>query len=295
VKPNASILISSYNRTPLFRRTLWSIMTRPPTDPFEVVVADDGSAEDILGLMRQFKFPWTLVRFHREQFEAETGLKKYWNCPAVTNNIAFNHSSGDLIYQMGNDIIAHGDVFDKLKRDIPTADGCEVIPPPYWMVMSTTYNMPKFLAEKLNATGTNLTDAMVAVASQWPLQSIDYRSDVTNYISLAPRGAWEKLNGYNEEYYGGISKEDSDFVRRARHLPEFKQVISKGISLHQYHDGKTCYYDPPPTLITKRQWDDGVAINKAIYDRGVLTYNNPQPWPIGSFGVGEVIRENYDE
>jgi hypothetical protein len=117
---------------------------------------------------------------------------------------------------------------------------------------------------------------------------------VTNYISLAPRALWEALRGYDERYYGGISAEDSDFVRRARKLPGFAQVVSEGVSLHQYHSGKTCYYSPPPSVITKERWAEGVAINHAIYHAWDGASRNPQKWPWGQLGTGEVIT-NHDE
>jgi hypothetical protein len=159
----------------------------------------------------------------------------------------------------------------------------------YSMVMSTTFDMPKQAIESIDQYGTNLSQRIVSSLEQWPLQSREYRSDVTNYISLSTKSLWNALSGYDERYYGGISAEDSDFVRRARCLPGFKQVISDAVSLHQYHKGKTRYYNPPPSVITQPRWDEGVAINHAIYHAWDGTYANPQKWPWGQLGSGEVI------
>jgi predicted glycosyltransferase involved in capsule biosynthesis len=158
------------------------------------------------------------------------------------------------------------------------------------MVMSTTYDVPRQELDKLDRYGTNLNDAFVRACHEWPLQSKAYRSDVTNYISLVPRQLWETLGGYDERYYAGISAEDSDFVRRARKLPEFKQVISEGVSLHQSHNGKTCYYNPPPSVITQARWDELVAMNHAVYRLwDEKSFKNQQKWPWGTLGIGEVI------
>jgi glycosyltransferase involved in cell wall biosynthesis len=282
MKPKASIIISSYNRLALLRRTLWAIATRPPSVPFEVVVVDDGSTEDILGELRRFasRFAWTFVRFDAAAFEAKTGLKKFLNNPCVTNNIAFRHARGDLIYQQGNEVIAWGRCYDELAT---AARGLGVD-----LVFSTTYDVPGHELNKLDEYGTNLTQAQVDRCARWPLQSAFYPSDVTNYVSLATRRLWEFLGGYDERYYGGISAEDSDFVRRARALGA-RTAVNPAVSLHQYHGGKTCYYDPPPSTITPARWKEGVDINHAIYhawDGGAF---NPQKWPWGEYGAGEVI------
>jgi glycosyltransferase involved in cell wall biosynthesis len=285
MKPKASIIISSYNRLALLRRTLWAIATRPPSVPFEVILVDDGSTEDIIGELKLYsaKFPWKFVPFDRAAFESFTGLKKLHNNPCVTNNVAFRHAEGDLIFQQGNEVVAYGDVYDRLIKDVPAE--C----PHYWMVFSTTYDVPKEVLNALDPYGSNLGANHVAYCERWPLQSQTYPSDVTNYISLAPRALWDALNGYDERYYAGISAEDSDFVRRARTIPGFKTVVSDGISLHQYHAGKTCYYDPPPSVISREQWDEGVAINHAVYNAWDKTHLNRQRWPWGTLGVGEVI------
>lgn len=292
MKPQASIIISSHNRLPLFRRTLWSIATRGPSIPFEVVVVDDASTDDTLGELKSFssRFAWKFIRFNAAEFEAKTGLKKFLNNPCVTNNVAFRHAEGDYILQQGNEIIAWDDCYDKLLADVPTRQsfgGERELDA--WMVMSTTYDLSREVLERLDAYGSNLTQKMVDYCHQWPLQSESYRSDVTNYISFAPRALWEAIGGYDERYYGGISAEDSDFVRRARALPGFKQVVSEGVSLHQYHSGKTMYYNPPPSVITQERWDEGCAINHAIFHNWDQTHKNPQRWPWGELGVGEII------
>lgn len=284
MKPVASIIISSYNRVALLRRTLWSIAMRPPACSFEVVLADEGSTEDVLGELKRYssKFAWKFVRVNHEEFTAKTGIARFHNNPSVTNNIAAMVSDGSLLFQQGNEVIAWDDLYARLISEAPQDT-------PNFMVMSTTYDVPRDILDLLDSYGSNLLPAYVEHCKQWPLQSRDYRSDVTNYVTLVSRALWEKLRGYNEQYFGGISSEDSDFVRRARALKDFRQVISDGISLHQSHNGKTRYYDPSPSVITKARWDEGVEKNHAIYGDWDGTHENPQPWPMAAYGAGEVI------
>lgn len=277
-QPKLSILISSHDRAGLFRRCLWSIAYRGPRVPFEVVVADDGSADDIPGLLGEFTscFPWTFVRADLKAFEERTGVRPYFNNPALTNNLAFAHARGELIALMGNEVIAWEGVFDALLEGGRRA-----------LAFSTTYDLRQEHLDRLDEYGANLTQGMVDAAARFPLQSEHYRSDVTNYLSLSPRKVWEAMGGYDERYVGGISSDDSDFVRRARALG-CKTTIVGGVSLHQFHSGKTTYYDPPESVITRERWDEGVRLNHEIYHAWDGGPRNPQPWPAAAFGVGEV-------
>ena len=294
MNPKVSIVISSHDRLPLFRRVLWSIANRGPSVSYEVVIVDDGSSEDVLGELKTFssRFPWKFVRFDAAAFEQQTGLKKFLNNPCVTNNIGFRHCSpsSQAIFQQGNEVIAWDDVYDRMLADAKLHSGfIENDPTPHWMVMSTTYDFPAQYLNLLDDYGQNLLPAYVDACKQWPLQSEFYRSDVTNYICLASRKLWERIGGYDERYYGGISAEDSDFVRRARSLPDFVQTISEGVSLHQFHFGMSKYYSPPSSAITKERWKDGCDLNHAIYNSWDGKPDNPQQWPVGSLGVSEVI------
>lgn len=282
-KPEASILISSYNRTKLLRRTLFSIAARGPSVPYEVVVADEGSTEDIEALLRTFsaRFHWKLVRVDLGAFEQATGLKKFHNNPSLTNNVAFRHAEGDFIYLMGNEVIAWENCFDRLRFDAP-------VEKKFWQVFSTTYDVPEEHLEFLDDMGQNLSPAVVRDCQKWPLQSEDYRSDVTNYLSLTPRALWEKLGGYDERYLAGIACEDSDFVRRARAAHDYQHVLSRAVSLHQSHGGMTRYYSPKPDVIASGRWDEGVGVNRSVYEKWDGDCLNPQPWEWGKLGVVNV-------
>jgi glycosyltransferase involved in cell wall biosynthesis len=278
--PKASILISSKNRLPLFRRSLWSIAARPPSVPFEVVVADDNSTDDILGELHRHdaNFDWVFVRVDTAVFTRATGVARFWNCPALTNNAAFAFSRGEAVFQMGNEIIAWEGVFDSL------LDGLGPLGRNAWAV-SDTFDVPQETLDRLDGDGRNLTQADVEAC--YP-RRLSNDNNVPNYLSVFTRGAWEAVGGYDERYLAGIGAEDSDFMRRVMSLPGFRMARNRGISLHQYHGGVSHLYRPQPHVITEERLAYGAAINRTLYRAWDETTSNRMPWKPAEFGVGEV-------
>jgi len=287
MKPEVSIIISSFNRLPLFKRTLWSIANRPPSKPFEVIIVDDGSTEDVLGAIKTFSasFHWKFIRFDQAEFTKKTGFEKFFNNPSITNNIGFKNSSGELIFLQGNEIIAYGDIYDVLIKEKPNEE--------HFLAFSTTFDLPQEVLDNIGVYGTEFSQRHLNYVKRWPLQTKTYRSDVTNYISLSNRATWEAVGGYDERYIYGIGKEDSDFVRRCRAIPgwsdEKNLVRSEAISLHQYHGGRTCYYLPKPEVVTQEKWKQGETLSRPLYDSWDGSCKNSQPWPWGEIGVTDII------
>lgn len=284
---DVSIIISSYNRVELFKRTLWSIANRSPSKSFEVIVIDDGSTEDVLKELKTFSsaFPWKFIRFDQAEFTKQTGFEKFFNNPSITNNIGFKNSSGDLVFLQGNEVIAYGSVYDTLIQEFPKEK--------HGLAFSTTFDLPQLVLDNIGVYGTEFNNRHLNYVKQWPLQNKSYRSDVTNYISLSNRATWETVGGYDERYIYGIGKEDSDFVRRCRAIPgwsdEKNLVRSDAISLHQYHGGKTCYYNQKPEVATPEKWKQGETLSRPLYDSWDGSYKNSQPWAWGEIGIVDIL------
>lgn len=285
----ASILISSYERLPLFRRTLWSIAKRPPSVPFEVIVADDNSPskDQIIAELHKYDFPSKFITVDTTEFTQKTGIFKFHNNPSLTNNVAFKHSQGKYIFLMGNECIAWENVFDHLICEHDLNFPC--------LVFSSTNDISPNILCSLDEYGSNLSYGMISYTSMFPLQNQNYHSDVTNYLSLTSRYVWEQLFGYDERYLAGIACEDSDFVRRARKIEGLITIRSQGLSLHQYHGGKTRYYDPVERGMNNQKWDIGLQINRKLYHSWDGSIKNQQPWEIGVLGVKDVVEKGYEK
>ena len=281
----ASIVISSYRRADFIKKTLWSIALRSPSIPFEVVIVDETSSEDILSIVQSFgsKFPFQFIRFNLSEWEERTQVRKYWNCSAPCVNIGVKHARGELIYLMGNDVVAWGNVFDGLYGVY--AESKEEFP----IIMSETYNVPSDILTLAGEYGQAINQAMVNHCKKWPLQKTKtYESLVINYCSISSRKLWEKINYIDERYMGGISAEDSDFVRRSR-VAGAKVIFTEHVSLHLDHGGKTMYRQPDPKNISQERFDEGCKINRSLYDNWDGKFLNDQGWPPGEYGVGEII------
>lgn len=289
MKPELSILFSTYNRLRLFRRTLWALVDRPPTVPFEVIVADDGSQDDILGELRLYsaRFPWKFIRVSEQKFAEKTGLRKFFNNPSLTYNIAFRHSVGSRIIQHGQEVIPVGPCYDILRHSVSDVDS------PYYLAFSTVLDVPEHVLIHLDKYGANLSVGQVQHCQRWPLATPLFHTDVTNYISLCSRTLYEKIGGYDERYLRGVGKEDSDFVRRCRAIPEWTDAKcmrrTEALALHQSHKGRTWWGNQDQSVITDKRWKEGEALSKEVWDSWDGAFRNGQGWDYGTYGVEDVI------
>lgn len=282
-----SILISSFRRINLFRRALYSIWQNRPKEDFEVVIADEINDESELILAELHKydscFPWKFLKCSMEEFTRLTDISKKHNNPAWTNNCAFRYSKGDQLFLMGNEIIAYQDTFNKMLSEIPQTE--------HYLAFSTTVNLDEEILKHLDPLGHNLHPEWISGhAYKYVLASPNYPADVTNYLSLCSRSVWTTLNGYNEGFLQGLAKEDSDFVRRCRAIPGWKDinnmVRSTALSLHQDHGSRTPY--AKQTCMSDEKWDELANLTKPLYNSWDGSCKNSQTWTIGE-GVIEIV------
>lgn len=270
-----SIIVSSYKRLNLFKRTLYSLDINTPNCSFELVVADELSDESdlIVKELEKYKWPWKVIQCEYEAFEKLTGIKKTGN-PSWTNNVAWKNSSGKIIATLGNDILIVGDAINHLIDYVTPDDGIDYI------VYSSTYDLTKEITESIGEYGEKFTERQLYSRLGYPSNSNELKTGVTNYLSISPRQTWDKLDGYCEFYMRGLAAEDSSFTKRVGLIPNsLIKIKDWALTFHQYHGGISQYYDDRKD---KESWEALANINRAYYHSEMDDQiKNPQTWPVG--------------
>lgn len=290
---DVSIIISSYKRHSLFKRTLRSIVNNPPSLPWELVIVDETSSESDLLLQELSQYStlrYKFISFNSDLFTEKTTLKKFFNNPSVTNNIGWKNSSGKYLFLQGNEVITMPNTYDMMIKDWQDSNA------PYGIVFSETYDIPNSIIDRIGEYGENFKGPLLSFCHCWPLQKVEeYESLVTNYLSLTNKATWNLINGYEEIFTQGIACEDSMFVYRVRNCPNSQVIFSKARTYHQFHGGKTKYYTPLESIISGKKWDEGLSINRKYYYEQIKikSYKNPQTWEPGEYGITNIIKHGY--
>ena len=97
-----SIIIATYNARRLLADCLASIAENPPSEPYEVIVVDDASADGTSEMVRD-RFP--AVRLLRNE------VNRHY---AFSNNRAFEDARGDYLLLLNNDTIVLPQALDRM-------------------------------------------------------------------------------------------------------------------------------------------------------------------------------------
>lgn len=93
--PAVSVVMPTYNRRTILRKTLlaYAAQTVPP-DRFEVIVVDDGSSDDTVAMLKQFKAPFPLRVLPQQHGGANTA-----------RNVGLRAAAGALVLITGDDML----------------------------------------------------------------------------------------------------------------------------------------------------------------------------------------------
>ncbi|MBZ0114521.1 MAG: glycosyltransferase [Thermoanaerobaculia bacterium] len=101
MKPSISVIIPTFSRREDLQRTLAGYVAQEPAElSFEVIVVDDGSADDTWGLLDQFRSERFNLISQRQDNQG----------PAAARNRALALASGDIILFTGDDIVPAPDL-----------------------------------------------------------------------------------------------------------------------------------------------------------------------------------------
>ncbi|MFC8845401.1 MULTISPECIES: glycosyltransferase family A protein [unclassified Micromonospora] len=99
--PQLSVVIPTYNRAPLLRKTLTSLTEQRDPPPFEVIVADDGSADDTEQVAEEFSDRLAI----RYRYQEDQGFR-----PAKARNMGAAIARAPILVFLdsGSSITHHG-------------------------------------------------------------------------------------------------------------------------------------------------------------------------------------------
>ncbi len=90
-----SVVIPAYNRRAILRKTLLALESQTiPPEQFEVIVVDDGSSDDTMAMLKQFKASFTLKALSQPHQGAN-----------AARNLAIREASGEIVLITGDDMI----------------------------------------------------------------------------------------------------------------------------------------------------------------------------------------------
>lgn len=276
-----SLVISTYNRTKLLDHVLFSLTRQDfPRDEYEVVIVDENSTEDTLGLCKKWK-PEIGCRivYIRIDPSKYTYIPIKYHTPALTNNIGFKASEGEVVVVHGNDVLHLNK--DNLRIGYEHAmqnksvfgiiwecneEFRSYLSTYYWRSLDNLmklYNIPGAKTNNIHMTGW-----------YW-------------YLLFVKREFVMNIQGVDEEYLRGVYAEDNDFERRLL-MAGTKHYRDPNIhAIHIWH------YDEGKTLQKQARWGSGTWEAAAEINRDrwrkfnakpVMMVNQGRDW-----GTSEVI------
>ncbi|SRX55307.1 glycosyltransferase family 2 protein [Aequorivita sp. CIP111184] len=224
-----SLLISTYNWPEALGLVLKSA-ERQSVQPFEILIADDGSKEETKKLIENFKMK-TLIKVVHVWHE-DKGFRR-----SKILNKAIAVAAGDYIVQIDGDCIMHSDF---VKDHQKMAENNQFL-------FGSRVNIQQGFLKELFERGTiNFGFYSKGIkkrtrAMRIPILSSTYKA--SNELSTKLRGCnlsfWKKdfiaINGYNEDFEGW-GREDSEMVIRLLNSGVMgKRLRYRGIIYHIWH------------------------------------------------------------
>ena len=223
-----SLVISTFNQPAALAKT-WQGFARQSRWPDEVLISDDGSAEPTRELVK------TIIAGApvpvRHVWQPHDGFRK-----TVILNETVAAATGDYLIFTDADCVPH-------PRFV--ADHAALAEPGFWVQGRRCFvreeYVPRFAAETIPAYGWMLTGKITGAAKgvRWPLALV--RRDTRQRGIIGCNMAfWRQdivaVNGFDEDYTGWGTGEDSDLGTRLYHLGRRRKfVYGRAITFHLNH------------------------------------------------------------
>ncbi len=208
-----SIIINTYNRPELLENCLLSISSQSQL-PDELIIADDGSTEDIISILKKYK-PILNVPI-KYVIQKDDGFRL-----ARCRNNGAREASGDYIFYLDQDLVFTKDFMKTIKDNI--RENYFVVGWPIRTTKEQLNEIDEYVIKNFAYQKILKKNQFYKVVKQYKKDRL-YRK--LNNLKLRKKGAkfrggvagfyksdFIKINGFDEKYIGW-GNEDDDFGRR---------------------------------------------------------------------------------
>ena len=223
-----SLVISVYNQPDALAKTLRGL-ARQTRQPDEVLISDDGSGDATRELVKQFAAGSAAPVRHL--WQPHDGFRK-----TIILNQTLAAATGDYLIFTDADCVPHPKF---------VADHAALAEKDFWVQGRRCFvreeSVPEFSAEKIPAFGWMLAGKITGAAKgvRWPFALV--RRDTRQRGIIGCNMAFWRddlvaVNGFDEDYTGWGTGEDSDIGTRLYHLGRRRKfVYGRAITFHLNH------------------------------------------------------------
>ena len=223
-----SLIISTFNQVEVLAKVFEGVR-RQTRFPNEILIADDGSGGETRALIK--KWSQKLATPVKHVWQPHEGFRK-----TIILNETLSRTSGDYLVFTDGDCVPHPKFI---------SDHANLAQQGFWVQGRRCFVLekyvPEFSAELIPAFGWMLTGKISGAAKgvrwPWPIVRRDTRQRGIIGCNMAFwRADLVAINGYDEEYVGWGTGEDSDVGTRLYHLGRKRKfVYGRAITFHLNH------------------------------------------------------------
>lgn len=223
-----SVIISIKNRIEFLNRTLYSYERQTMSkNEFEIIIVDDGSTDDLLGLCKLHARRCGLQFQYIKVDTSKGAVKQCGFTPALTNNIGFKNARGSVLVITGPETLqAEGNM-------VETWESCKEPRCVYGVVYKSGPEFVDYL--KLNESWYKYENFDEVLSLKGAREG---KPDLTGfwwYYAAARKEYIMGINGVDEMFMQGICGEDDDFANRMRFSGVRLTHNNKIVGIHQNH------------------------------------------------------------
>jgi glycosyltransferase involved in cell wall biosynthesis len=252
-----SVIISIQNRRDFLDRTLrtYARQTMPKSD-FEIVIVDDNSQEDILGLCKMHAKESGLQFQYIKMDTSKGAVPQKGFTPALSNNIGFKNARGSVLIITGPETL-------QSERNLEyTWETCKNPICLYGVVHRSSAEFVKRIRDPEFWKSYQSFDSFFNIPG-----ALSVRADTTGfwwYYAAAKKEYIMAMNGVDEKFMGGICGEDDDFANRMNFLGVKLEYNRKVLGIHQDHSNEDRVDPVHDIRFNKKKWKKLRAHNLAL-------------------------------